>query len=209
MEFKRRSKLKTTPNLQILNGGKVAPSHRLPRRHCLRHRGWRAKKICTQKLAITPPPRPRRWQGISLFPPFMGSRGLVPLRGVGQRSTSSWRKQEARCARARVHDPAKAKAVAKEYHISPFHGVKGTCSLAGSGAAPHELLAKTRGEVVAMTPSLSTATASLKSTMLTLAPHERVGGKGGDVIFRMIVQRLQGTKGLLILDEAQHLLLPR
>ena len=37
-------------------------------------------------------------------------------------------------------------------------------------------------------------------------PHERVGGKGGgDVIFRMIVQRLQGTKGLLIIDEAQHL----
>ena len=99
--------------------------------------------------------------------------------------------------------------MAKEYHISPFHGVKGTCSLAGVGAAPHELLAKTRGEVVAMTPSFSTATASLKSIMLTLAPHERVGGKGGDVIFRMIVQRLQGTKGLLILDEAQHLLLPR
>ena len=44
--------------------------------------------------------------------------------------------------------------------------------------------------------------------MLTLAPHERVGGKGGDVVFRMIVQRLQGTKGLLILDEAQHLMLP-
>ena len=42
--------------------------------------------------------------------------------------------------------------------------------------------------------------------MLTLAPHERVGRKrGGDVIFRMIVQRLQGTKGLLIIDEAQHL----
>ena len=57
-----------------------------------------------------------------------------------------------------------------------------------------------------MTPSFSTATASLKSIMLTLAPHERVGRKrGGDVIFRMIVQRLQGTKGLLIIDEAQHL----
>ena len=56
-----------------------------------------------------------------------------------------------------------------------------------------------------MTPSFSTATASLKSIMLTLAPHERVGGKGGDVIFRMIAQRLQGTKGLLIIDEAQHL----
>ena len=26
------------------------------------------------------------------FSPFMGSRGLVPLRGVGQRPTSSWRK---------------------------------------------------------------------------------------------------------------------
>ena len=45
--------------------------------------------------------------------------------------------------------------------------------------------------------------------MLTLAPHERVGGKkGGDVIFRMIVQGLRGREGLLILDEAQHLLLP-
>ena len=30
----------------------------------------------------------------------------------------------------------------KEYHISLFHGVKGTCSLAGCGAAPHELLAQ-------------------------------------------------------------------
>ena len=131
------------------------------------------------KIGNHTPAKAKAMAGNITFPPFMGSRGLVPLRGVGQRSTSSWRKQEARCARARVHDPAKAKAVAKEYHISPFHGVKGTCSLAGSGAAPHELLAKTRGEVVAMTPSLSTATASLKSTMLTLAPHERVGGKGG------------------------------
>ena len=33
----------------------------------------------------------------------------------------------------------------KEYHIFPFHGVKGTCSLAGDGAAPHDLLAKTIG----------------------------------------------------------------
>ena len=78
MEFKRRSKLKTTPNLQILNGGKVAPSHRLPRRHCLRRRGWMAKKICTQKLAITPPPRPRRWQGISHFPLSWGQGDLFP-----------------------------------------------------------------------------------------------------------------------------------
>ena len=38
---------------------------------------------------------------------------------------------------ARVHDPAKTKAVAKEYHISPFHGTKRTCSLAGCvGARP-------------------------------------------------------------------------
>ena len=29
------------------------------------------------------------------FPSFMGSRGLVPLRGVGQRPTNLWRKQEA------------------------------------------------------------------------------------------------------------------
>ena len=57
---------------------KLAPSHRLPRRHCLRHRGWRAKKICTQKLAITPPPRPRRWQGISHFPFSWGQGDLFP-----------------------------------------------------------------------------------------------------------------------------------
>ena len=35
----------------------------------------------------------------------------------------------------------------KEYHISPFHGTKRTCSLAGCGAAPHKPLVKTRGGV--------------------------------------------------------------
>ena len=78
----------------------------------------------------------------------------------------------------------------------PFHETKRTCSLAGDGAAPHK-------------PSFSTATASLKSIMLTLAPHERVGGRGGDTVLRMILQHLRGREGLLILDEAQHLLLPR
>ena len=39
-------------------------------------------------LAITTPPRPRRWLRNITFPPFMGSRGLVPLRGVGQRPTN-------------------------------------------------------------------------------------------------------------------------
>ena len=42
--------------------------------------------------------RPRQSQGGGreyTFSPFMGSRGLVPWRGVGQCPTSSWRKQEA------------------------------------------------------------------------------------------------------------------
>ena len=40
----------------------------------------------------------------------------------------------------------------REYHISPFHGTKRTCSLAGCGAAPHDLLAKTRGGVWGSAP---------------------------------------------------------
>ena len=46
--------------------------------------------------------RPRQGQGGGReyhISPFMGSRGLVPLRGVGQRPTIFWRKQEAGCAR--------------------------------------------------------------------------------------------------------------
>ena len=95
------------------------------------------------------------------------------------------------------HGPAKAKAVAGNTPFSLSWDQEDLFPGGGGGAVPHK-------------PSFSTATASLKSIMLTLAPHERVGRKrGGDVIFRMIVQRLQGTKGLLIIDEAQHLLLPR
>ena len=42
--------------------------------------------------------RPRQGQGGGreyAFSPFMGSRGLVPLRRVGQHPTNPWRKQEA------------------------------------------------------------------------------------------------------------------
>ena len=84
----------------------------------------------------------------------------------------------------------------RKYAFFPFMGPRGLVPWRGVGAAPHK-------------PSFSTATASLKSIMLTLAPHERVGGRGGDTVLRMILQHLRGREGLLILDEAQHLLLPR
>ena len=41
--------------------------------------------------------------------------------------------------------------------LFPFHGVKGTCSLAGCGAAPHDLLAKTGGGVWGALRDLATA----------------------------------------------------
>ena len=41
------------------------------------------------------PAKAKAVAGNITFSPFMGSRGLVPLRGVGQRSTNPWRKQEA------------------------------------------------------------------------------------------------------------------
>ena len=165
MEFKRRSKLKTTPNLQILNGGKVAPSHRLPRRHCLRHRGWRAKKICTQKLAITPPPRPRRWQGISLFPLSWGQGDLFPC-GVWGSDPRALGENKRRGVRGRAFTtPPRPRRWQGISHF-PLSWGQGDLSPCGGGAAPHK-------------PSFSTATASLKSIMLTLAPHERVGRKRG------------------------------
>ena len=41
------------------------------------------------------PAKARVVAGNITFPPFIGPRGLVPLRGVGQRPTNPWRKQEA------------------------------------------------------------------------------------------------------------------
>ena len=107
------------------------------------------------------PAKAKAVAGNITFPPFMGARGLVPWRGVGQRPTISWRKHEA-----------------------------------GGGAAPHK-------------PSFSSSTACLKTCCLRLPPTNALSGRGGDTVLRMILQHLRGREGLLILDEAQHLLLPR
>ena len=85
------------------------------------------------KIGNHTPAKAKAMAGNITFPLFMGSRGLVPLRGVGQRPTNPWRKQEARCARARVHDPAKAKAMAGNITFSPFMGSRGLVPLRGLG----------------------------------------------------------------------------
>ena len=55
--------------------------------------GWLLAENIPQVMCPQPyhdPAKAKAMAGNITFPPFMGSRGLVPLRGVGQRSTNPW-----------------------------------------------------------------------------------------------------------------------
>ena len=231
--FKRRSKLKTTPNLQVLNGGKEAPP--------------------TPPPAAPPLLEAQRVEGEENLHE-MAKETLKNLRisqaqmarelGISPTTLSQWISGKYTAANKKVDEAAREwidKNVRQTAFLSaktqgfvqtniaerventlayahllgdlaittpprprrwqgirlvPFHGVKGTCSLAGGGGG---------GRGSAPQTLVFQLNRLFKNVLFALAPHERVGGKGGDVIFRMIVQRLQGTKGLLIIDEAQHL----
>ena len=58
------------------------------------------------------------------FPPFMGARGLVPWRGVGQRPTSSWHK---------VHGGWRWQSTAKQQLARGRPGARGRPSGDGRG----------------------------------------------------------------------------
>ena len=51
---------------------------------------WRLSKKVYLKIGNHDPVKAKEVARNITFPPFIGSRGLVPLRGVGQRSTNPW-----------------------------------------------------------------------------------------------------------------------
>ena len=87
----------------------------------------------------------RAWRGA-----FIGVKCTAGGAGKAQPSNNSPVADRAGMGEA-VVEQAQARH-GKEYHISLFHGVKGTCSLAGCGAAPHKPLVKTRGGVWGSAP---------------------------------------------------------
>ncbi len=85
------------------------------------------------------------------------------------------------------------------------------CGGAGVGktiTAQHYAQTRPNCWVCTMVPSFANAPACLKALLFALAPSQRADGRGGDVVYRMLLTYLSKKDALLIIDEAQHLTRP-
>ena len=224
--FKRRSKLKTTPNLQVLNGGKEAPptpphteqplleAQRVEGGENLRTKvserlttsgisqATLAEQIGISTTAVS------QWLGGK----YEGDNQAVAIK------MQKWVEENPQFAvPPSVKVPVFVKTKTAEHiqaaltyahvmrDVVVIHGGAG---MGKTTTAAHYASRETGCWVITMAPSFASSTACLKNVLFALAHHEQVGGRGGDTVLRMILQHLRGRECLLIIDEAQHLMLP-